>query len=132
MNRNIIAGVLITLLCAPWWGCTKAEEAKLPTSPGPSKVEITEPKAGAQTVYSEQDVKWTLVRGEADKGHHIHLFLDGREVSRTPSLYTTIRGVGSGPHKLTARVATADHQVLPVEHSVEFTYIKEPVPGQIQ
>ncbi len=125
---GIVLGVVVMLVVA----CTKKEEAQLPTAPGPSRVEIVEPKAGSQTIYSEMDAKWTLVRGEADKGHHVHLFLDGREVGRITAPFTTIRGVSPGPHRLTAKVATADHILLPIEHSVEFTYIKEAVPGQVQ
>jgi hypothetical protein len=83
-------------------------------------VTILSPKAGQSIRGDRVDVHYALVRGRADGGDHVHVWLDGQNEGFSLESPKRLRGVRPGRHAIRVRVATEGHRFPGPEASVEF------------
>ena len=80
-----------------------------------SATTITSPQNG-DLVGASFDLTYALRKGvQAD---HAHVFLDGKYQK---GFKGTFKDVAPGPHTITVKVATHDHDMLNISDSVDFT-----------
>ncbi|RMH05721.1 MAG: hypothetical protein D6704_08920 [Nitrospirae bacterium] len=80
-----------------------------------SAITITAPENGA-TVGSSFPLRYELRKGL--KADHAHVYLDGKYQKGFKGMF---HNVSPGRHTITVKVATKDHDMLPISDSVEVT-----------
>ena len=78
-----------------------------------SAITITSPQIGA-TVGSSFDLTYSLRKGTM--ADHVHVFMDGKYQKGFKGKFSD---VSSGNHTITVKVATHDHDMVTVSHSID-------------
>jgi hypothetical protein len=104
---------MVLVGCGAW-------SSQEPQVDGASSVTITAPQPG-QVVHGEVvDISYRLIRGRADDGDHVHLWLDGQNEGFSLRSPKRLRDVGPGNHTVRVRVATSGHRFPGPEATVSF------------
>ena len=85
--------------------------AKAPIEDG-SKVIITSPKDGDK-VSDSFEVKYELTKGS--EGTHVHAYVDDQYQK---GFKGELKGLSKGPHKVTVKGATKDHDLVTAAHTI--------------
>jgi hypothetical protein len=91
-----------------------------PAVEGDSSVRILAPAPGQLIRGDRVEVHYALVRGVADGGDHVHVWLDSENEGFSIESPKRLLGVRPGSHTVRVRVATGDHHFPGPEASVQF------------
>lgn len=109
---------------------------KAPWAPVPSTVKIIHPQKGETIPLSKEGaevmVMYELIKGNMDKGDHVHVFLNDQERGINKHPPKVFRFMQPGKYTVKLRIATKGHQMLAHEHeevpedTVEFEVVAAP------